>query len=69
MVQKTTWAWKINLRCHFCQESDEVYYRDNPLGNLKPCDTCFVSIEGKLTAVLICEDCFKEHQKTWKLEN
>lgn len=55
------WNWKINLHCFFCQR--EEYENDNiPLGKnpLKPCDTIMVEKEGKLTAVLICEECYKK---------
>jgi hypothetical protein len=60
MNKKTKWNWKINLRCGICQEKDEDYYRGNPLGNSKPCDTMLIERNGKLIADLICEDCFNK---------
>lgn len=60
-MKKTMWEWKINLRCFICQADDEVYYKDNPLGNSKPCDTMmYTDKQGNLKAGLICEECFKK---------
>jgi len=56
------WKWKINLNCRFCQTEEEIK-SFGIFEGYKECGPIFADLgDGKLTVVLICEDCFNK----WK---